>query len=399
MRKQNKLEMIKMSSKIYKLGVIGLGSRVTNFFEDFRMKWEDWVISTVADPDTEAVKNRMEKFPGYFAEDVHVYTNADEMLEKEEVDAIVIGTRCALHTEMAIKAMPKKVPIFLEKPVAISFEQLHQLEEANKKYKPMVLVSFPGRYSKHVQMAKEIIESGEIGEIIQVDAVNDVPYGRVYYHNWYQDETLTGGLWLQKATHDFDMMNYLLGEKAKAISAFDARKFFGGNEPIGLKCEDCPKQEECPESVYTVKNVYEDPYGSSGTLCCYSKNVSNQECGTAIVKYESGIIATYTQNFVARMHSERRGMRIYGYKGVIEYDFFGKFVKVYSNVSPNTRIFKVYDDGHHYGGDLYLAQQFKDIITRKDTKSTLEEGMESARMCLYAEKSCRTDETQKIERG
>ena len=35
--------------------------QAADFFEDFRMKWEDWVISTVADPDTEAVKNRMEK--------------------------------------------------------------------------------------------------------------------------------------------------------------------------------------------------------------------------------------------------------------------------------------------------------------------------------------------------
>lgn len=384
--------------KIYKIGVIGLGARVTDFFGDFRVKWDGWKISTVADPDLQKVNQRIEKNPGYFTDDVHLYTNADEMLEKEEIDAIVIGTRCALHTEMAIKAMPKKVPIFLEKPVCISFEQLKQLEEANKKYHPLVLVSFPGRYSKHIQMAKEIIDSGEIGEIIQVNAVNDVPYGRVYYHNWYQDETLTGGLWLQKATHDFDQINYLLGEKAKTISAFDARKFFGGNEPVGLKCQDCPKQKDCPESVYTVKNVYQDPYGSSGSLCCYSKNVSNQECGTAIIKYESGIIATYTQNFVARMHSERRGARVYGYKGVLEYDFLHQHVTVYSNVSPYTRSFKVYDAGNHYGGDLRLAQQFKDIITGKDTKSTLEEGMESARMCLYAEKSCRTDETQKIVR-
>ncbi len=50
------------------------------------------------------------------------------MLAKEDLDGIIIGTRCSLHTPLAIKAMERGVPIFLEKPVYISMEQVQALK-------------------------------------------------------------------------------------------------------------------------------------------------------------------------------------------------------------------------------------------------------------------------------
>lgn len=385
-------------SKIYRLGVIGLGSRLTDYLGDFYELWTDWKITTIADPNTEGMKKRIEKNPNFFSEDVSLYTTADEMLEKEDVDGILIGTRCSLHTEMAVKAMVKHVPIFLEKPVCTTFEDLQRLKEAGKKYDARVLVSFPLRFTEHIELTKEIIDSGEIGEVLQVDAFNDVPYGRVYYHNWYRDEKETGGLWLQKATHDFDCINYILGQKAVAISAMDARKFFGGNEPAGLKCKDCPKYIDCPESPYVINKIYRDPYGCPGQYCAFGEDVGNQECGTAIIRYETGLIATYTQNFFARMHSHRRGARYYGYKGTVQYDFYTHEVTVFSNVAARYNTYKIDEPGHHFGGDIRLSKMFRSMLMGEDTSSYLDIGLESARMCLLAEKSCRTDEFIKIDR-
>jgi predicted dehydrogenase len=60
---------------------------------------------------------------------------------------------------------------------------------------------------------KRIVDSGVLGSLTMGQAVNNVPYGSVYYHSWYRDPAETGGLFLQKATHDIDYIHFLTGER------------------------------------------------------------------------------------------------------------------------------------------------------------------------------------------
>ena len=384
--------------KVYKLGVIGLGHRLGNVFQSFYELWTDWKISTVADINLDGVKEKMEKNPEYFADDCKLYTDVDEMLANEEFDGILIGTRCSLHTEMAIKAMTKNVPMFLEKPVSTTPEDLDRLEAAGKKYNPRVVVSFPLRFADLAMLAKELIDAGKIGEVLQVDAYNDVPYGRVYYHNWYRDAEETGGLWLQKATHDFDYLNYILGQKVKTIGAMSVRKLFGGDMPEDAKCEGCEKYLECPESPFVVKNVYKDPYGVPGPWCAFSKNEGHDNCATSILKYESGTIVNYNQNFFARMSAARRGARFYGYKGTLQFDWYTNELKIFSHISNTVETHKIETKGDHFGGDMRLAKLFMDLLTGKSRDSYLDQGIESARMCFAARESCETGKFVEFKR-
>ncbi|MEK0313207.1 Gfo/Idh/MocA family oxidoreductase [Cohnella sp. 56] len=76
------------------------------------------------------------------------------------------------------------------------------------------------------------------GEIEHVQAVDNVPYGSVYFHNWYRDERETGGVFLQKATHDFDCINHLIGLKPVSVCAVKSKQIFKGDKPEGLYCKD-----------------------------------------------------------------------------------------------------------------------------------------------------------------
>ncbi|MBO5070575.1 MAG: Gfo/Idh/MocA family oxidoreductase [Roseburia sp.] len=379
---------------MYKLGVIGLGVRIhdgvlPSFYE---LAGEDYRVTAVADINPEGVRERLKNNPrpGY-ASDLKIYTDADEMLAKEELDGVLIGTRCSLHTPMAIKVMEKNIPIFLEKPVATTFEDLKRLNEAKQKYNPRVAVSFPLRYSEIAVMVKEIIDSGKIGDVLQVVAFNDVPYGRVYFHDWYRDENETGGLWLQKATHDFDCLNYILGEKAQNVYARYTKKLFKGDMPAGLTCDACEKNKSCPESPFVIKNKYHDVV--RGEYCCFAKDTGNEDCGSAVIEYQSGAVLTYTQNFFARHSAGRRGARFYGYKGTLEFDWYKSEIKVFMHNAPRVETYS-FDGGgaSHFGGDLKLAELYMDMLSGKSTKSYLDEGMESALMCLMARKSCETGE-------
>jgi len=174
------------------------------------------------------------------------------MLDMEELDGIMIGTRCNLHTDMAINVIERGIPLFLEKPVSITIEEVKRLNEARKKYNPQVVVSFPLKTSNIVQIVKDMIDSGKIGKIENVQAFNDVEYGRVYQHDWYRDSDLTGGMWLQKATHDLDYIDYILDGQPTEICAMYSHNIFKGNMPADLKCIDCETQDTCLLNILRI---------------------------------------------------------------------------------------------------------------------------------------------------
>ncbi|MBC7239163.1 MAG: Gfo/Idh/MocA family oxidoreductase, partial [Chloroflexi bacterium] len=189
-----------------RVGIIGYGRRIAHMAREMGVYHIPYVVSAVADPRAETLQAESDPLLA----SAHFYENADEMLAHEELDGVMIGTRCYLHTEMACRVAPYKLPLFLEKPVAITFEQLKTLDAAFEGYPAPVVVSFPLRLTPIVQTVKEMLKADLIGSVEHVVAVNDVPYGDVYYRRWYRNYDEVGGLWLQKATHDFDYVNYLL---------------------------------------------------------------------------------------------------------------------------------------------------------------------------------------------
>ncbi len=371
------------------VGVIGLGKRMSKVLGEILYNATDKVkVSAIADKSAEKVKLAMDTYPGIYAENVHIYTDADEMLNNEKIDGVFIGTNCDTHTQMAIKAMKKGIPLFLEKPVSTTIEDMRALRDAMYKYNPKVVVSFPLRYSAIARLAKEIIDSGKIGEIAQVQAFNDVPYGRVYYHDWYRNDSITGGLWLQKATHDLDCINYIVGMKPIEICAMESKQIFKGDMPENLKCVDCEKYDTCPESPKLIEKIYHDRV--IGEYCCFAKDTGNIDSSSCIMRYANGMHATYSQNFFARKKAGRRGARYYGYKGTLEFDWIKAEIKVYMH---NTEIVETYkfegSEESHFGGDAIMIGDFLDMLNGGG-KSILQEGIESALMCLKARESCET---------
>ena len=381
---------------MFRIGVIGLGTRIhEGVLPPFFQLGEEIRVTAVADPATTEVQKKIQEKPEFYADDIRLYENADDMLKKENLDGIIIGTRCSLHTQLAIKAMEKDVPIFLEKPVCTTMEDYKRLSEANEKYKPKVVVSFPLRFSALAVCAKELIDSGKIGEVLHVDAFNDVPYGRVYFHSWYRDEKETGGLWLQKATHDFDYLNYILGDKVEEVFAREVRKLYKGDMPAGSTCTTCDKRMTCPEGPYMIQHMYQDKV--IGDQCCFATDTGNEDCGMALLKCESGAIVSYAQNFFARHKAARRGARFSGYKGTLEFDWYKSEVKVYMHDSPRVETYHFEDNGgSHFGGDLKLAELFIQMLKGESKESYLEEGLNSALLCLKAKESCVTGENIKL---
>lgn len=370
------------------LGVIGFGGRISGIvallINSGKVK-----VRAVMDTDNEGAKERV----GSIIKNVDdvgaitYYDDAKAMLSKEKLDGICIGTRCSTHTEYALLCAEYNIPMFLEKPVCTNYEDLERLENILN-MSDKTVVSFPLRMSFLLQKVKEIVDSGKIGKIEHIQAYNNVPYGRGYYHKWYRDDSITGGLWTQKATHDLDYINYLLGDnKPVRICAMKSKQIFKGDEPEGKLCENCEKTKGCPESPENVMKMG-DGY-VIGPYCCFAKDTGNEDSGSAIIEYESGMHVVYSQNFIVRGDAGKRGARLIGYKGTLEFDWLTNKIYVYRHLEPMREEYSFKDGiGNHFGGDQGLINNFIDVMNKVDvSKSTLQEGILSAKMCLDAKKS------------
>jgi len=367
-----------------KIGAIGYGLRIHSLFENISEDYPDCRIVAIADPNPSKVRERLKEK----ADSIRFYGDADALLNEAELDGVIVGTRCNLHTEMALKVLARNLPLYLEKPVATSYEDLIRLKAGAERSKSEVVVSFPLRNTPLVKLAKEIVDSGKLGTIEHAQAVNNVPYGGVYYHSWYRDESITGGLFLQKATHDFDYIQYLLGIKPVKIAAMKAKRVFGGNKPAGLKCADCEENRTCEESVLKPANH------GLGDYCCFAEDTGNEDSGSALIQYESGMHANYSQNFFARRGAQKRGVRLLGYKGTLEFDWYTNELTVHMH--HEARVEKHVIDGSaisgHGGGDGILIDNFLQVMRGKEkSRTTLDDGLRSALLCLKANESAETN--------
>ena len=395
------------------LGIIGYGVRVDMLMDPLFALPYDIKIKAITDTNPERVRMLMlkngskkemhdmeiDKIDGLLREckmdpdSITFYTDADEMMDREQLDGIIIGTNCNTHTYFAKKVLERNIPLFLEKPVATDMEQLKELADCASKTKAPTVVSFPLRVTAMVQEVKRIIDSGIIGKVEQVQAFNDVPYGFVYFHDWYRDESVSHGLFLQKATHDIDVINYLVGEKPVKVCAMKSKQIYKGNMPAGLRCSECSRWETCMDSTYNIINTRNDTPRSD--YCGFAVDTGNEDSGSMIVRYESGMHTIYSQNFFARKGAARRGARLYGYKGTVEFNFASDEVKVYDHMSDKATVIKIgTPTNNHGGGDLVLMKNFINLIqgTASTSVAPLEAGIESALICMKAKESSENEE-------
>ena len=361
-----------------KIGVIGYGNRINDVISCL-MKSGEVRVAAVADEYLDEEKKSFIERNGH--REVAYYKDARQMLES--LDGVCIGTRCSSHTKYMLLCAEYGLPTFLEKPVCTTYEDLHRLKGIvgmNDK----VVVSFPLRYSRIVSAVKEIVDRGDIGKVQHVEAINNVPYARGYYHKWYRDEKETGGLFLQKATHDLDYVNYLVGDRFPVtVAAMESKQIFKGDKPEGMLCADCKEAEECPESPQNVKS-YGDGY-VIGPYCCFAKDTGNQDSGSVLVMYNDGMHVAYTQNFIVRQSGGRRGAILSGYNGTLEFDMYRGEIKVFHHTEDTVDTYNFSESGAHHGGDDILAKNFIGVMKGTEAShSTLNDGILSAELCLAA---------------
>lgn len=381
-----------------KVGIIGFGLRMGNVIQREFEFFPEFDVVAIADINLDPVKERIKReLHTLDIEKIHFYIDAIEMLEKEELDGVFVATRCDLHKKYAVEVLKRNIPLFLEKPVVQNMDDYYELKEAVKNSTAGGITSFPLRITTLVDKMKEIYESGVLGKLSQIQAYNNVNYGRVYYKSWYRDDSITGGLFLQKSTHDIDYIDYILGKNPVEVCAMESKIVYKGDKDENLKCKDCPEYETCYESTKVIlEKAHDDPMGE---YCSYGKDVGNHDSATIIMRYDDGMHAVYTQNFVARHEAGKRGMRMIGQEATVEFDWNKDELLIFSHTEKKVEKFTVkpLSGGGHSGGDYALLKDFIALMNGDKSVSSLTDGLNSAYICMKVRESAQEHKFVSLE--
>lgn len=384
-----------------RLGVVGHGGRAAGVIQHaLRTVDPELRVVAIVDPDEVGARSRLAECD---RPDVVFYPSLDVMVRKAKLDGLMIGTRCNLHTPLAIRAARYDIPLYLEKPVAVSMQQATSLERAFRKSRCPVVVSFPLRVSPLCELARRYIVDDAVGNPVHIHATNYVPYGRCYWEDGYRNYPVTQGLFLQKATHDLDYMMYLMGSPIVRVSAMATfHKVFGGKKKPGLRCSTCKDSDTCRESP-----AYRHRHGvgnNNDHLCLFSVDCgsletgTNEDCSSALVEFASGAHGVYTQVFYIRFDAAARGATVSGYNGTVTFDWYKNELRRIRHHEPFTALEKATGSASHFGGDAELAQDFIGLIrgTIRKSRTPIELGLQSAYTCLAARESALTGKFIKV---
>lgn len=153
-----------------------------------------------------------------------VYTDFNEMLDKEQLDAVSVTTWNAAHCAPTCAALEHGVNVICEKPMAMNRFEAMKMQEAAKKSGKLLQIGFVRRYGNDTATVKKFIDSGDMG---------DLYYAKVEYlrrsgcpGGWFADKDYSGGgPLIDLGVHVMDLARYLAG-RPKPVRAF-ARTFSG----------------------------------------------------------------------------------------------------------------------------------------------------------------------------
>ena len=144
------------------------------------------------------------------------YTDAQQLVDDPDVNAIYIATPPSTHATYAIMAMKSGKAVYIEKPMASNYEDCCRINRIAEKTHVPCFVAYYRRYLPYFQYVKELVKGGSVGNIINVQirfAVppRDLDYNRTNLPWRVQSDIAGGGYFYDLAPHQIDLLQEMFG--------------------------------------------------------------------------------------------------------------------------------------------------------------------------------------------
>lgn len=397
-----------------KLALIGAGQR-GRIYADYAFDHKRAEIAYLVEPDKDRREAAAQKL-GVPAE--HIFEDPKDFYKLGKVcDAVIIATMDRQHYQHTIPALELGYDVLLEKPISPELDECLAIRDLALKNKCKVVVCHVLRYTGFWSEIKKIIDSGELGRVIDIQHNENIGNFHIAHSfvrgNWRNSKE-SSALIMQKSCHDMDLLVWLSSSRVKSVSSFGGLKFFNEkNAPLGSadRCVNCqvkdcrfdarkvylPIAGNWPATVLSVdqsenglmKAIEEGPYGRCVFHC------DNDVCDhqVAIFEFENGVHASF--NLSGFTNTMCRTIKVMCENGEIRGDDAKNEIEIIRftsnwHVAPYV---KKYNpdilEGFHGGGDSGLMEQFLDMLEKDNVEnlSAIDRSIESHIMALGAEKS------------
>ena len=270
-----------MENKILKVGVISCSGMATGHMKGVINHAQAELVA-ICDVDVE----KMNKVGDTFGIKRR-YKDYKELIAQPDIDAVIIVTPDALHKEMAVAALQAGKHVLCEKPLALTREDCVEIAEAVKKSDKKFMVGQICRYTPAFKAAKEIIDRGEIGELMFVESEYAHDYEKILKPGNWRWDPLRNGV-VGGGCHAVDLLRWVAGDPEE-VQAYSNHKIFDPalpyddttiaimkfpNNVIGKVFVSVACKRE-----YTMRSLF---YGTKGTIICDNKSNKFQLFRTSI---------------------------------------------------------------------------------------------------------------------
>jgi predicted dehydrogenase len=309
----------------------------------------------------------------WYGEGVFVTKSPAELL-KQNLDAVMICTPDFLHEEHAVAALEAGLPVYLEKPMAITIAGCDRVLTTAKKNKVKLFVGHNMRYMTIIRKMKELIDRGAIGEVRSVWCRHFISYGGdAYFRDWHSERKNTTGLLLQKGAHDIDVMHWLTGSNTTRVAAF-------GNLSVYNRC--ARRAETEPGNPMFVA-AHWPPLKQTG----FSPKMDVEDQTLVIMEMEKDVLGSYMQGHFTP--DSCRNYTVIGREGRLEnigdsptspIFVWNRRADTYRMIGDEVHYGDPVAGGSHGGADPLIVHEFLQYV-RGENKTTTATP-EAARMAV-----------------
>jgi predicted dehydrogenase len=233
------------------------------------------------------------------------FTDFEKMMKDTKPDTLIVTTVDSTHHEFIIRGMELGADIITEKPLTTDEQKCEAILQAEKRTGKKVLVTFNYRYSPHRARMYELLRSGAIGELTSVDFhwYLDTSHGADYFRRWHRLKEKGGTLWVHKATHHFDLLNWWIESDPSEVYATGALEFYGKNNSFRhTHCRPCLHKASCKFQWDITKSrqlveLYVNHEKHDGYLrdgCVWKEDIDIYDKMAATIRYENGVQVSYS---------------------------------------------------------------------------------------------------------
>jgi len=187
---------------VINIAVVGCGYWGPNLIRNFR-QLPHCSVTHVCDLNQTRLSHMKRLYP-----EVSTTTDFDKLIDDERIDAIAIATPVHSHFELASKSLLARKHTFIEKPMASSVAQCLDLEETATSRNLIIMVGHTFLYSTPVQRIKQIVDSGDLGELLYISSQ------RLNLGLYQKDINVAWDL----APHDISIIIHIMGEPPVSVN-------------------------------------------------------------------------------------------------------------------------------------------------------------------------------------